>query len=106
MVAKAAIDVGAWWLAGIVLLTGFLTTIAVGRVWALAYWRPAPAGDTPGHPVAIGASALVPLIVLTAIAVLIGVFPERLLSLIQDATIGLMEPSTYIRSVFPAGGTP
>ena len=106
MVAKAAIDVGAWWLAGIVLLTGFLTTIAVGRVWALAYWRPAPAGDTPGHPVAIGASALVPLAALTVIAVLIGVFPERLLSLIQDATIGLMEPSTYIRSVFPAGGTP
>ena len=103
MVAKAAIDIGAWWLAAAVLLTGFLTTIAVGRVWLLAYWRPAPAAAEPGGTVPIGATALMPLLVLTALAVLFGVFPERLLSAIQEAAAVLMEPSTYIRSVFPGG---
>ncbi|MCF3638606.1 Na+/H+ antiporter subunit D [Rhizobium sp. TRM95111] len=105
MVAKAALDIGAWWLAAIVLLTGFLTTIAVGRVWVLAYWRPAlpelppPAGGVP-------ASALVPLAALTLIAVAAGFFPEALLSSIQSAAGVLAEPSAYIRSVFPEGGRP
>jgi NADH:ubiquinone oxidoreductase subunit 5 (subunit L)/multisubunit Na+/H+ antiporter MnhA subunit len=41
VLVKASLDVGAWWLAGSILVTGLLTTITVGRIWALAYWRPA-----------------------------------------------------------------
>jgi multicomponent Na+:H+ antiporter subunit D len=101
MVAKAAIDFGAWWLAATVLLTGFLTTIALGRVFVLAYWRPAPASGTPAA--AIPTGALMPLVVLTALSVIFGLFPDKLLATVQLAAAGLAEPSAYIRSVFPGG---
>ncbi|MDX3928835.1 MAG: Na+/H+ antiporter subunit D [Shinella sp.] len=105
MIAKAAIDIGAWWLAAVVLLTGFLTTIAVGRVWLLAYWRPQPAGG-PAPVAMVSVSAILPLAALTALAVLFGVFPDMLLSKIQVAAAGLSEPSAYLRSVFPGGSAP
>ena len=98
MVAKAALDIGAWWLAATIFLAGFLTTIAFGRVFLLAYWRPAgegmPRADIP-------ASALLPLAALTALAALFGLFPEALLSSVQAAAQGLADPSAYVRSVFP-----
>ncbi|RFZ88041.1 Na+/H+ antiporter subunit D [Shinella sp. WSJ-2] len=100
MVAKAAIDIGAWWLAAAVLATGFLTTIALGRVFALAYWRPAPMA----LPVqTMPAGALLPLVLLTALTVGFGLFPERLMALVQHAAQGLADPRAYIGSVFPEG---
>ncbi|WP_411035127.1 Na+/H+ antiporter subunit D [Shinella sp. BYT-45] len=101
MVAKAAMDIGAWWLTATVLLTGFLTTIALGRVFALAYWRPAE-GALPDE--AIPASALVPLAALAALTVAFGLFPDALLATIQHAAQGLADPRAYIGSVFPEGG--
>ncbi len=98
MVAKAAIDIGAWWLTGAVFLTGFLTTIALGRVFTLAYWRPAratmPAASIP-------VSAMLPLVALTALTVVFGLFPNTLLATIQQAAQGLSDPGAYIGSVFP-----
>ncbi|WP_421577910.1 Na+/H+ antiporter subunit D [Shinella sp. M31] len=100
MVAKAAIDIGAWWLAAAVLATGFLITIALGRVFALAYWRPAPAA-LPMQTMPVG--ALLPLVLLTALTVAFGLFPERVMALVQQAAQGLADPSAYIGSVFPGG---
>ncbi|MCR9139020.1 MAG: Na+/H+ antiporter subunit D [Alphaproteobacteria bacterium] len=104
VLVKASLDVGAWWLATAILLTGFLTTIAVGRVWLLTYWRNAPSDETA---VAAPISALVdylPLIMLTAIVIILGVFPQQILELSQTAAEQLLNPVAYIRSVFPTGG--
>lgn len=103
MLVKAAIDGGVSWLAAILLLSGFLTTIATGRVFLLSYWRPAdaPAAAVP-QPLAF--TALLPLLVLTALSILIGLLPETLLNLVQQAASTLSEPSAYLNSVFPAGG--
>ena len=98
MVAKAAIDIGAWWLTGAVFLTGFLTTIALGRVFTLAYWRPAQAAMPAAS---IPVSAMLPLMALTALTVVFGLFPNALLTIIQQAAQGLSDPSAYIGSVFP-----
>ncbi|MCJ8053323.1 Na+/H+ antiporter subunit D [Shinella curvata] len=100
MVAKAAIDIGAWWLTASVFLAGFLTTIALGRVFALAYWR----AEVRGLPAqSIPASALLPLAGLTALTVVFGLFPDALLSLVQHAEQSLANPDAYIGSVFPGG---
>ena len=98
MVAKAAMDIGAWWLVATILFTGFLTTIALGRVFALAYWRPAGAAMPEA---AMPASALLPLAALTALTAIFGFFPETLLSTVQHAAQGLADPRAYIGSVFP-----
>ena len=105
MVAKAAIDIGAWWLAATVLATGFLTMIAVGRVWALAYWRPSavPAGEGALAAAGPGVAAVLPLSALALVTVLVGLFPDPLLTQIQAAAALLAEPSAYVDSVFPHG---
>jgi multicomponent Na+:H+ antiporter subunit D len=105
MLVKAALDSGAGWLAGALLLTGFLTMIATGRVFLLAYWRPAPEGQAVQQ-AALPVTALLPLLVLTALSVLIGLFPETLLTLIKTAALTLDAPSAYLNSVFPAGSAP
>ena len=102
MLVKASLDVGAWWLAGSILVTGFLTTITVGRIWVLAYWRPLPgadAGEDAAVALPMGASAA--LAGLVAITVAAGVWPEPLMALAQDAARGLIDPSAYVLSVFP-----
>jgi multicomponent Na+:H+ antiporter subunit D len=106
VLVKASLDAGAGWLATAILLTGFLITIAMGRVWLLAYWRPAgqaaadlkPARDLPFM------TAYLPLLMLAGLSVVVGFFPDEILKLAQLAAQQLLDPSAYIQSVFPAGG--
>jgi multicomponent Na+:H+ antiporter subunit D len=107
ILVKASLDAGSGWLAGIILLSGFLTTIAFGRVFLLAYWRPlAPAGSI-AAPTArlpgIEWQAAVPLSLLTALVVGFGLFPEPLLHAAGLAAAGLADPAAYLHSVFPEG---
>ncbi len=101
MLVKAALDIGAWWLAAVLLLAGFLTTIATGRLFLLAYWRDGAVavGETPPLP----ATTLAPLAALTLLTLALGLYPEPLLATIQDAAAGLADPSAYGESVFPGG---
>jgi multicomponent Na+:H+ antiporter subunit D len=110
ILVKAALDSGTWWLAGIILLTGFLTTIVFGRVFLLAYWRPqatspgtAMSGTPPTSIPDFGWRAGLPLALLTALVIGFGVFPQQLLRLTQLAAAGLLDPAAYLHSVFPGG---
>ena len=100
LLVKASLDVGAWWLAGTILLGGFLLTIACGRVFLFAYWRPASPALPP---VRTGWTAGLPLAALTILVIGIGLLPEQLLQLARSAADGLADPSAYIFSVFPEG---
>ncbi len=114
MLVKATLDIGAWWLAGAILLSGFITTIAFGRVFLLAYWRPAlveasgePAdAAVPAHVPSATSSAMLPILALSALVVWFGLFPEPLIDLSQQAASGLANPAAYLESVFPSGGQP
>ncbi|KAA0699924.1 Na+/H+ antiporter subunit D [Neorhizobium sp. P12A] len=110
ILVKAALDAGSGWLAGIILLTGFLNTIAFGRLFLLAYWRPRqiPVATGQTH---TGAAAQSPawqemgaLGALTALIIAVGLFPEPLLHLTEGAARNLTDPAAYLASVFPGGG--
>ncbi|MDU0311341.1 Na+/H+ antiporter subunit D [Rhizobium sp. 10PS4] len=113
ILVKASLDLGAWWLAASILVGGFLTTIAFGRLFLLAYWRPAPIAPTP---IALSSTTLrsprarwhtgLPLAALTALVVGFGILPEQLLALSQSAAAGLADPQAYLHSVFPEGRAP
>ncbi|WP_414815822.1 Na+/H+ antiporter subunit D [Rhizobium sp. IY2] len=100
MLVKASLDSGAWWLAAAILVGGFLTTIAFGRLFLLVYWRPAAMVLAPSR--ANWRTGL-PLAALTALVIGFGILPERLLALSQSAAAGLVEPGAYLHSVFPGG---
>ena len=102
---KAALDIGAWWLSVAILISAFLLTIALGRVFLLAFWRPRPAEmavAAPSSPEAWQRTA--PLAGLVALLFLFGLFPEIPVSLSQGAAASLADPTAYIQSVFPTGG--
>lgn len=106
ILVKATLDAGNWALAAAILLTGFLTTIAVGRVWLHAYWRPAANVPGDGAPaVRLGLFGVyAPLAGLVILTTLVGLFPEALLGFVERGAQQLVDPAIYIDSVFPQGG--
>lgn len=99
---KASIDVGIWWLAASILLAGFLTTIALGRIFALCFWREKKAEDD-ADDVAMPALpnlSLYSTMALAAISVIIGIYPEPVIGVSGIAADQLLSPANYIDAVF------
>nr|WP_246393166.1 monovalent cation/H+ antiporter subunit D [Aureimonas pseudogalii] len=110
LLVRASISAGLPWLAVCVLVSGFLLTIACVRVFAFAFWRPAPAqaegGDghmgsddafrapPPGRPL-----ALVPLVALSLFVVAVGIWPEPLAELTFASAHQILKPAAYLSSV-------
>ncbi len=101
MLVKAAFDFGAWWQGTALLVSGLLTTIAAARAFALGWWRMPATGAV--DPMRMQASEWVPLLALTLVSLAIGLYPEPLLALTLSAANGVLDPSAYLHSVFPAG---
>ena len=102
---KASLDVGAWWLAFGILLTGLLTTIAVGRTFAFAFWRESTreTDDTDTTHAASGGRAVAgSLIALTLLSVAVGIYPEPVIRVTDRIASELLAPGSYVDAVFPA----
>jgi multicomponent Na+:H+ antiporter subunit D len=108
MLVDAAFGDGRSWLAAAILVSGFLTTLAVGRVWIYAFWRGGPEGTADGTVTArigpaeqLTSSALwIPIGILTALVIYFGLQPEWMLQLVSRGASGVVEPQGYLRSVF------
>ena len=113
MLVKSALDIGGWWLTFVLLLTGLLSLITLGRVFAFGFWRSslpnAPetarksAAVVPVH-VRLPGSAMIPLAALVTLMMMIGLYPEPLVQLSQHAAASIIDSSSYIDAVFPNGG--
>ncbi|MEF2550512.1 proton-conducting transporter membrane subunit [Aurantimonas sp. A2-1-M11] len=102
------------WLAATILFSGFLLTIASARVFALAFWRPLPAMAAVGNasdareierkrfqaPGPDKPLSLIPLLALAGFVVAAGIWPEWLARLTDAAAAGVLDPATYLQSVF------
>ena len=102
MLVKAGMDVGAFWLVAALLISAFITTVALGRVFLLAFWRAAPNGK-PLEFVALKneKSAIIALTGLTLLMVVFGIFPEEPVNISVQAAEWLQNPQPYIEAVFP-----
>lgn len=104
MLVRAALDSGAWLIAAAILLSGFLATVALGRVFILAFWRveiPGVQAATGGTMPTLGCGAVVVLI-LAMLAM--GIVPEPFVRVSVTAASGLLDASAYVHAVFPGGG--
>lgn len=108
MLVDAALEDGRSWLAAAILFSGFLTTLAMGRVWIFAFWRGGPEGTMDGKsavlaaPVSDLSSAAIwlPIGILTTLVVVFGLQPEWMMQLATRGASGALEPIGYLRSVF------
>lgn len=111
ILVKASLEVGSWWLAAVILVSGLLTSIAIFRVWLFAFWRGGPEGTRDGAEAwktpqlepdfTMTASIAIGFLVLATFA--IGVAPELLISTSADGAKGLLFPNGYIGAVFEGG---
>lgn len=109
ILVEAAITTGHVWIAASILATGLLTSIAVGRVWVFAFWRGGPEGTpdgTAGAGVLTSAPGLarpvvwLPLGVLLALVVFMGIVPEPMFQVTGRGATSMVDPIGYVRSVF------
>lgn len=102
MLVSAALADAHWWLAGAMLLSGFLVTFAAGRIFLLAYWRAAAAGQggATAGPRFFGTDMAV-LVLLTSATAAIGLWPEPVAALSRAAAAALLDPELYLHVVFP-----
>ncbi|MFC6487555.1 Na+/H+ antiporter subunit D [Nitratireductor sp. GCM10026969] len=104
MLVRASIDSGQPWLAFAILATGLLTTLALGRVFILAIWRPKMA-DAPQRPTSplLGYTALTAL---TVPVLIMGLYPAPVIGIAERAAGGILDSSGYIRTIFPEEARP
>jgi len=112
ILVKASVEVGAWWLAGVILISGLLTSIAIFRVWIFTFWRGGPEGTRDGaeswksqvldEGFRRNASLALGLLVFATLA--IGLAPEALISASAEGARSLIYPSAYVGSVFGGVG--
>ncbi|MEO0495915.1 MAG: Na+/H+ antiporter subunit D [Pseudomonadota bacterium] len=111
---RAGLEGGHGWLVAAILFSGFLVTIALGRVWAHAFWRGGPEGTPDGQAAIehIGVSkaaglvsnqTVAPVTALVAAAIALGIFAGPFFALTDQAASGLQNSAPYIESVFPKG---
>lgn len=109
----AAVAGGSPGLAFIVLLTGFLTVIAMGRVFLFAFWRGGPEGTPDGDvtrrhlrplPDEDRPERLIPVGLLTVVVVLYGLVPAPVFALAAGAARTLLDPAGFAAVVL--GGAP
>lgn len=105
---SAAVDAGAPGLATMILLTGFLTSIAVGRAFLYAVWRGGPEGTADGATDLSGLkplpdedrpARLVPIGLMVALVVLYGVVPTPAWTVATVAARSVLDPQTFVGRV-------
>lgn len=104
MLVQASLAAGAPWLAFAILATGILTTLALGRVFALTFWRSdggdtAPAAPAEAAPVLRLGYASLAALMLPILA--LGLYPEPFINVAEAAAAVLVDPTGYVGAVFP-----
>ncbi len=100
LLVKGAIDVGIWWLAAAILVSGLLTTIALVRMFSFSFWRPAAEEDLEAFSFADHRIAISATVGLAALTVIAGIFPEPFIQVSDRVAAELNSPTSYIEAVF------
>lgn len=102
MLVLGAMDIGAYLIAGVSLAVGLLTLYSMTKIWGAAFWKPHPKGWKPrlsnlckGERRAL----MLPIITLTILTCIIGLYPEPFVSFSQRAAIQLLDPALYVTTV-------
>ncbi|MCC5856070.1 MAG: Na+/H+ antiporter subunit D [Idiomarina sp.] len=109
IVIRAGIEAGAYVVTGVALLVGLLTLYSMIKIWAEAFWKPLPA-KTDGTVLSEGKTSMplailyIPVILLAACTLFIGLNGQPIYELAEFSAAQLMNPQAYIEAVL--GGRP
>jgi len=87
------------WLGVVGLAVGFFTLFSMAKIWAGAFWKKTPETIKHQPKVRTPVSMIIPLVLMAAAVVSIGLYPGPLLSMAYIAAEQLLDPSAYIEAV-------
>jgi multicomponent Na+:H+ antiporter subunit D len=96
---KSALEIPSYWPVVAALAVGLLTLFSMTKIWAEAFWKAEPEGETGGTRGPVPLLMLVPIVAMALLTVVIGFFPGTLLDLATRAAGQLMNPTGYIEAV-------
>jgi multicomponent Na+:H+ antiporter subunit D len=105
-IVKAGLEVEAWISITAALLVGVLTLYSMTKIWAEAFWKAQPdeqATVASKHPGPL-AYMVIPIAVMSASTVLIGLFGAPMFEFSERAAAQLMNPQEYISAVLTTKG--
>lgn len=100
---QASLEGGAWYATLAVLVSGLVTTIALGRLFAFAFWRDGPASEIAQADMRLTRSLTAPTYALAVLVVVVGLWPRLIFDPAALSAAQLLDPATYIQAVFPDG---
>jgi multicomponent Na+:H+ antiporter subunit D len=105
---RAGLEIEQYLIVATALIVSLLTIFSMTKIWAEAFWKPLPAAENTvgaqNPPLTNWPNLIIPIAVLAALTVLIGLFSEPLFVLATSAAEQLLDPSEYIKAVNPAWG--
>jgi multicomponent Na+:H+ antiporter subunit D len=95
--ARAGVEVGAWWIVAIALAVSLLTLLSMAKIWVEAFWKAPPEGA----PVArrVGRVLLVPAATLALVSGGMGLAAGPVMDVALRAGAELADPSVYVDAV-------
>jgi multicomponent Na+:H+ antiporter subunit D len=110
---RAGLEAEQWLLVAAAIAAGLLTLLSMIKIWNEAFWKPLPeegalTGGT-AVPSRLGLAVMVaPVVVLAAITIALGLFPQTLFEAAARAADQLLDPAAYRSAVglVSTGGAP
>jgi multicomponent Na+:H+ antiporter subunit D len=96
---KAGLEAGSVPIVVTALLVSLLTLFSMTKIWAEAFWKPAPGGPASDGPGAPRAALVVPALALGAVTVLLGFGAEPFFAFSLRAAEQLLNPAGYVSVV-------
>jgi multicomponent Na+:H+ antiporter subunit D len=99
---QASLESGAYAAAAVALVVGLLTVYSMTKIWIGVFWAPSPVADPPPSGGPSGAQRLpmlLPVAVLAALTVAIGLGAQPLLEISLAAAEELLNPQAYVQAV-------
>jgi multicomponent Na+:H+ antiporter subunit D len=103
MIIRAGVEIEAWPIVIVALLTGLLTLFSMVKIWAEAFWKPLPA-EPRKVPRSTGAvwPLYLPIAGMAALTLMMGLWAQPIYELAFAAAAQMLDPSIYIEAVLGA----
>ncbi|MDX1695401.1 MAG: Na+/H+ antiporter subunit D [Ketobacteraceae bacterium] len=103
VVIKAGVDAASWWATGFALVVGLLTLYSMIKIWSEVFWKkPNETMDSQVATRMLSWWTSLPVIMLAAMTVAIGIWGEALLQLAELSAAQLLDRTGYINAVLGA----
>jgi multicomponent Na+:H+ antiporter subunit D len=110
LVIRAGLEAKAYVAVAAAIVVGLLTTYSMTKIWAEAFWKPAPAAESGLEPELDKQGPgqgdfwlYAPIVVLVALTLAMGLVPGPFVDLAGTAAHELMNPGIYVEAVLGGG---